>query len=282
MSQEKPVYYCNGKFLPSDIASLSVHDLGLIRGFAVFESLRTYAGKPFLLAEHLDRLFRGARGVGIRPPLSKAQITSLTMKLLKMNKIEDALVRIILTGGPSESLVPVGKASLVIFVDPFHAFPTRQYEKGISMMSTPFSRLHPEYKSTIYFSAVMSTMRALKRGFDEAVYVDQKGSILEGTTYNVFAVLPGPRLVTAENGVLRGITAQHVLRLARRLKIPVLRAPITLPMLRKARELFITSSNRELIPAIKVDSLRIGAGRPGPVTRTLHAVYQQTVNQKFK
>ncbi len=253
---------------------ISVHDLGLIRSFGLFESVRTYGDKPFLLEAHLKRLFGAAKQVGLKPPLNRDAMARVIGSLLRKNDFNESLVRIILTGGLAQGLLPQKQPTLIILVDRLHPFPDWQYEKGIKLMSTPLFRIHPGIKSTVYFSAVVETMRAMRRGFDEVVYVDEDGAILEGTTFSVFAVLPGPRLVTPKDDVLQGITAECVIQLARRLKIPVERHPISPRMLRQAHELFITSSNRELIPAVCVDRLKIGNGQPGPVTRQLHQAYR--------
>lgn len=270
----KPIYFCNGRYVSADQARIFVHDLGLIRGFGLFESVRTYGGKPFLLEGHLKRLFDAATQVGLKPALNRNSMARVIGSLLRKNDFDESLIRIILTGGLSSGFLPQGRSTLIILADRLHPFPARQYKNGIELMSTPLFRIHPEIKSTVYFSAVVETMRAARRGFDEVVYVDKEGAILEGTTFSVFAVLPGPRLVTPKDGVLPGITAECVIQLARRLKIPVERHPISPRMLRQARELFITSSNRELIPAVRVDRLKIGNGKPGPVTRQLHQVYR--------
>ncbi len=263
--------------MPAGKAVLNVRDMGIIRGFGLFESLRTYHGVPFLLSEHLDRLLDAAKRIQLRLPLSKHGFYQIVMKLIRKNQFPDALIRIIVTGGIAPSLVPQGKTSVIILLDPFHAFPPAQYEKGIALKTTPFMRIHPEVKSTVYFGAVLGHREALKNGFTEAVYVDEKGAILEGTTYSVCAVLPGPRLVIPKIRVLHSITADCVIRIAKKKRIPVERRSITRAVRQRALEMFITSSNRELIPVVRVDRQRIGKGRPGIVTRELHRAYRSMV-----
>ncbi len=282
MSSQPSIYFCNGKYLPAHRATISVHDLGLLRGFGLFEALRTYDGQPFLLKAHLDRLFHGAKAIGLKSPLTHSNFKKVITRLLRKNHFDESLIRIILTGGPSDGFLPQKKPTVVILVDPFHPFPSWQYQKGISLMTAPAGRILPEIKSTIYFAAVMQTMKAVRWGFTEVVYVDEQGALLEGTTYNVFAVLAGSRLVTPQNGILAGITAACVLNIARRLHIPVLRKPITPRFLRQSKELFITSSNRELISVIRVNHMRIGNGRPGPVTQQIHMAYQKLTQDLVK
>jgi branched-chain amino acid aminotransferase len=269
-----PIYYVNGKYVPANKAVIPIQDLGLARSFALFDSLRTYLLKPFLLNPHLDRLFNGAKKVGIRSPLSRKDFGNIIQKLIKKNGNQDVLIRMYITGGPTRSILPAGTPSVIIMTDPLHPFPDWQYEKGIKLMTTPTFRIHPDIKSTVYFSAVFESARAARTGFTEIAYVDSKGAILEGSTFNVAAILPGPKLVAAKDGVLAGVTIRCVLDCAKKLKIPVQRSSITPQMIRRAKEMFITSSNRELIPVRQVDRIKIGNGRPGAVTQRLHRAYQ--------
>jgi branched-chain amino acid aminotransferase len=274
----KPIFYfCNGKYVPRDKAVVSIHDIGLLRGYGLFESLRTYDGKPFLLREHIKRLYRGLKFAEIRPPYNAHELDRIIRATIKKNSLPNVLIRIIITGGKTQSLIPQSDPTVMVLVDPLHPFPEWQYERGLALKTTPYPRIHPAIKSIVYFSAVLETRKALRKGFHEVVYVDEKNSLLEGTTYNLFAVLPGPKLITAKEGVLAGVTADCVIKIAKKLRIPVIRSPITQSMLKKAKELFITSSNRELIPAIRVDQLKIGNGKPGPITQKLHQSYKESV-----
>jgi branched-chain amino acid aminotransferase len=274
-----PIYYINGRFVRASQATIPIHDLSFLRGYALFDSLRTYHRKPFLLREHVQRLYYAVKYAGLNPPMSALAYEKTVLRTIQKNKFNDALLRLYVTGGPSTSLLPKGKAGAIIMVDPLHAFPEWQYTKGIALMTSPFRRIYPEIKSTVYFAAVKESLLATKRGFTEVVFVDEQGALLEGTTYSVFAVLPGPRLVTAKDQVLPGITAQTVIGVAKRLKIPVQRSPITSAMLRRSKEVFITSSNRELIPVVRIDRKRIGQGKPGEVTQQLHRAYREVVRK---
>lgn len=277
----KSFYFCNGKYVASDKATVSIHDIGLLRGYAIFESLRTYDGSPFLLREHIVRMFQGLNFSNIRPRYNPVQLEKLVRAAIQKNsKLKNVLIRIIITGGPTQSLVPLNNPTVLVLVDPLHAFPEWQYTKGIALKTTSYPRVIPSIKSTVYFSAVLETQRALKQNYHEVVYTDSKGRILEGSTFNVFAVLPGPRLVTARDDVLAGVTADCVVRIAKRLGITVERSPISNAHLKKAKEMFITSSNRELIPAVKVDKIKIGNGKPGPVTKKLHEEYLREVKKR--
>lgn len=275
----EPVYFLDGRTVRASAARLPIADLAILRGFALFESLRTYGRKPFLLDRHLDRLLGEARRVGLACPYSRAEIARIIQRLLRRNCFPEALIRLLLTGGASPKLIPSGRPTFAVMMDPLPAFPKHQYAKGIALMSIPFERAYPEMKTTNYFAAVWGTMRAVKRGFHEIVYARDNGDLLEGSTFNLFVVLPGQRLITPQKDVLAGVTAGCVLGLARALRIRIARRPIRPADLRRAREAFITSSNREIIPVRRVDRQRIGDGRPGPMTRRLHAAYRDFVGK---
>ncbi len=277
MKSHEPVYFFNGRYVPRSEVRLPVNDLGVMRGFALFESLRTYEGRPFLLHEHVRRLRRAGARVGLKCPYSESQIAGIVDRLFRKNRFSDLLVRILITGGESRRMFPERKPVVVIMADPFHPFPAWQYEKGLDLMSIPFSRIEPDLKSTCYFSAVHGTARAVKHGFAEAVYALPNGDLLEGTTFNLFALMPGGRLVTPRENVLAGVTADCVLKIVRRQGLKVERRPMSRRMLRQAAEMFITSSNREIIPVVRVDHQRVGGKAPGPVTRQIHTAYRRLI-----
>ena len=271
------IYFYNGKYLSREKIKLSCSDLGFIRGFGLYEALRTYCGVPFLLEDHLTRFFKGVKKVGMKSPLDQRAISKVIENLIRKNGLENALIRMVLTGGPASSLLADGKPTFLIMVSLFQPYASWKYKKGVALMTTPFARIYPEIKSTVYFGAVVATMKAVHHGFSEAVYIDENGALIEGTTFNVFAVLPGPRLVTPYEGALAGITRGCTLQLAKKLKIPIQYGLISREVLHKAKELFITSSTRELMPVVRVDRHQIGKGQPGEVTYQLSVAYRAVV-----
>jgi branched-chain amino acid aminotransferase len=268
-----PFFNINGKLIRSDRALLPVQDLAFSRGYGAFESIRTYQGKPFLLEAHLQRLKRTTSLIYLKLPCSLIEIKKRVGQTLKANRFSESLIKIYATGGVSSGFTPENKGTVIIWVEPFKPFPQWQYKKGISLYTTSLTRSFPEIKSTSYLSGVVATVEAKKRGFDEAVFVDRAGAILEGSTFNVFA-LKNNQIITPEKNILIGITAQEVVKLIKKEGLKLVRKPISSSLLKSCSELFITSSNRELIPAIRVNHIKIGNGKPGPVTQSLHQRYQ--------
>ncbi len=270
---KQPRYWANGRIVAADKATVNIRDLGFARGYAVFESIRTYGGVPFQLQAHLDRLAASAEVLALRLPLSLRAFAEAVHKTLEANKFDESLVRLYVTGGESSTMLPEGVASAFIAVDPLHEFPDWQYEKGIHLGLTSLARTLPEAKSTGYLAAVVATLDGKRNGMDEIAFVDAKGAILEGTTFSVLAVV-GKTLITPRQGVLPGVTCTIVEELARHARMTVTIRSITKADIAKASELFITSSNREIIPVTKLEGKKIGSGKPGPVTRSLLNTYR--------
>ena len=267
------LFNVDGKLIRADQATVSVQDLGFSRGYGAFESIRTYQKIPFRLEAHLKRLKLTAALIHLKLPSTLMEIKKRIFATLKANSFSESLIKIYVTGGISSGFTPQKKGTVIIWIEPFHNFPSWQYTKGISLYTTSLVRSFPEAKSTSYLSGVVATLEAKKKNFDEAVFVNDKGAILEGTTFNVFAI-KNKTLITPKKHILLGITAQEVIRLAKKEKFTLICRPLSSSDIKTCSELFITSSNRELIPVRNVNQTQIGNGKPGAQTRRLHQLYQ--------
>jgi branched-chain amino acid aminotransferase len=261
-------YYVDGKFVPDSDAALPLNDLGLLRGFGVFDFMRTYSGKPIFIADHLKRLSRSAAQIGIDLPWSESELAALVHEALGRNDHVESNVRIVVTGGPSPDFItPQGKPRLVIMVTPLSRFPEGWYADGAKIITVDHGRAVPGAKSTDYLRAIMVLAEARRQHAIEVVYTDPEGWVYEGTTSNLFAVING-RLVTPGERVLHGITRQKTIALAEKT------APVDVRNLQRhelfsADEVFITSSNRLIVPIVQVNEQRIADGKPGKRTREL-------------
>ncbi len=261
-------YYVDGRFVPDSEAVLPINDLGILRGFGVFDFMRTYSGKPIFINDHVQRLFRSASQVGLVLPWTETELTELVRETLRRNDHPESNVRIVVTGGPSTDFItPQGKPRLVIMVTPLSRFPESWYADGAKILTVDHERTIPGAKSTDYLRAIMVLAEARRRNAIEVVYTDPEGWVYEGTTSNIFAVING-RLVTPGERILCGITRQKTIELAEKT------APVDIRNLQRhellaAEEVFITSSNRLIVPIVQVDEDRIADGRPGRRTRGL-------------
>jgi len=281
--------WMDGQECPAAAASVSVFDRGFLYGDSVFETLRTYAGRPFALAEHVERLAESARKVFIDLPVGtdvlRSEILAACAASVRAGvEPRELYVRSMVTRGVGALGLDPGLASRplrVIITTPLSPPAPELYEHGIATVTYRAARLadHTEAsgaKLGNYLVAVLATRKAAIAGAKEALIVDSAGQVLEGATSNVFwldgaGVLHTPGL---DSGILGGITRKHLLSVARALGRKVDETTPSLDELLSAREVFISSSVRELLPVVAVDGQPIGGGRPGPVTRELHAAFR--------
>jgi len=262
------IYYVDGKFVPDSEAVFPINDLGLLRGYGCFDFMRTYNGRVIFIQDHVQRLFRSATQIGIELPLSESELIQLVEETLRRNPPVESNVRILVTGGTSPDFItPQGRPRIAIMVAPLSQYPPAWYAEGAKIITVAHTRAIPGAKTIDYIRAIMVLAEARQKGAIEAVYVDPDGFVREGTTSNIFAFI-GDRLVTPGMDILNGITRQKVLGLAEGIYSVDIR-DLRRRELVHADEVFITSSNRLIVPIARVDDEVIGAGRPGERTQAV-------------
>lgn len=281
--------WLNGRVLPARRAVVSALDRGLLHGDGVYDTWRTYGGRPFALRAHLARLAAGARRLGLPPPGPAARWERLTRRIVAANRLPDAAVRLTITrGAAGDALWPVARVrpTMLLTVRPLPADLARRQTAGVAAVLLPFPRdagpTWGEVKLVGHASAVVGKRLAARRGAAEGLYVTPDGAVTEATTANVFAV-EGGRVVTppVAAGVLPGVTRSLVVALARRAGIAVREEPLPAARLRRADECFLTASSVEIVPVVRLDGRRVGDGRPGPVTRRLQAAFARAVRRRL-
>jgi branched-chain amino acid aminotransferase len=259
------VYYVDGKFVPQEEAVLPLGDLAILRGYGVFDFLRTYGGRPFHLDAHIRRLENSAKLIKLSCPWSQTEISEIVHETMKRNEFAESNIRLLITGGDSDdSITPGSKPRLLVMISPLKQFPDQWYKGGVHIITTHITRYIPGAKSIDYIRAIMALDNAQAAGAVESLYVDGQGLVLEGTTSNLFAVIKG-QLITPSIDILPGVTRDVVLDLTAPEFKPELKM-IQKEDILAADELFLTSSNKEVLPVTKVDGMTIGSGRPGPKT----------------
>jgi branched-chain amino acid aminotransferase len=266
--------------MPPHEARVSPFDFGFLYGDGLFETLRTYGGAPFRLRAHLERLRSGVEALGIPgvPPLSVLE--EWIGKTLARSALPEAYLRITVTRGRGQrGLDPSGCEAATVFIA---ALPLRppaaSFETGLQAVFLwprhSGEQPPPTLKSTSYQRGVLARSRLVREGAGEGFFLDEHGHVTEGSVSNVFAVHQGALLTPPAHACLPGITRQEVLTIARELGLPVHEAPLPRERLAEAEELFVTSSLMELMPVVRLQGRPVGEGRPGPVTRNLHRLYQ--------
>lgn len=262
------ISYVNGKYVTSDQAYLPLQDLGIVRGYGVFDFLRTYNGVPFKLREHVQRLQKSAELIGLSLPWSTEEIEAISQDTLGRNNLPEANIRIVVTGGSSADFItPIGQPSLAVIVTPVSSYPVEYYERGVKVGTVQMERFIPRAKTLNYISAIMALQQAKLTNGIEALYINQQGHVLEGTTTNFF-VFRESQLITPKENILNGITRNVVLELAKN-RFEIVEQPIFYSELSRYDEAFITSSTKEIMPVVQIDELDISKGKPGENTQLL-------------
>ena len=272
------IYYVNGEFVLDNQAQISVNDLSVIRGYGVFDFLRTYNGIPFHLNDHLKRLQRSARLIGLKLPHSIAKIGEIVQETLSRNNHKESNIRIVVTGGlSSDGITPGDSPSLLVMVTAVKQMPAEWYTNGAKVITSHVDRFMPGAKSINYIPAILCQNEARNQQAIEAVYVDRNGFILEGTTSNIFAFI-GDTLITPPcDRVLPGITRQVALALAKN-EFTVVERPLHKDEIRLLDEVFLASSIREIVPIVAIDSIEISGGKPGNRTGKIMELFRANTN----
>ena len=271
-------WYIGGQWVHPDKATISINDIGVLRCYSVFESLRTYNHRPFHLAEHLERLYRSAILIEMEIPWSSKQLADIVREIIARNTYQHAAIRLLVTGGESEDgILPSGNPLLVVLITPLGERDMEQFAKGCKLITTKLQRVSPEAKTANYVAAVRALKEALRRNAVDALFVNEREHVLEATRSNFF-IFRGDTLVTPRRGILIGVTRNVVLELARNLFV-VEERPVLLEELALADEAFITSSSKEITPVVQIDDLLIGDGKPGPRTYQLEQRFIEMVER---
>jgi branched-chain amino acid aminotransferase len=251
----------DGRIGPAEELRIPVTDEGLLRGDGAFEVMRLYRGRPFALADHLERLGRSCEGLRLQPDLDA--LTGELAALLEGAGPVDALLRVVVTRGGRR----------IAIVEPL---PHRPPVARVATITYAPGRILDGLKTLSYAGNMLAGRLAKERGFDEGLLVTPHGRVLEGPTWTFFWV-DGGALCTPplEDHILASITRARLLE-----EYEVTERPCTLDDLRAAEEAFIASTVREVMPIAAVDDIELPAA-PGPVTLDAHARFQRRVEREL-
>lgn len=268
----------NGQLVPREEARVSVWDSGFQSGDAVYEGLRVYGGAVFRLDEHVDRLFRCARSIGIDIPLPKSEVADSIRGTVRANGLTDnAHVRITVTRGAkpvtgmNPDLATAGEPTIVVIAEPKPpSFP----KSGISLVTasirrSPAACLDPKLHTCNQLGQILAKMEANVARADEALMLDVNGFVAETNSANIFAIMGSELATPTRDACMPGLTRAMVLEMAPSVGLSVSERNISQADLYGADEVFISGTVCEIVPVILIDGRRIGSGKPGPVTTRL-------------
>lgn len=266
--------YYDGQWLAANDVRFPPSDLGLQRGFGVFETLRATGSLIFQAERHLARLRQSAQLIGLPYLWTDDVMHGIWTEGVAKNGFVETGLKVIITGGPSPFLEQAAGPVLFVQFRPHHRYPAALYEQGATLRTSPLLRELPEVKSLNYLSSVVAWRTAQAAGDHEALFVGRDQLVRECATANFFAVQAGT-LITPAEGILLGTTRELVLELARATGLVVTEQPLPLPTALACQEAFITSVNRRIMPVVAIDGQPIGQRQIGSVSKHLMNEFSQ-------
>jgi len=297
MPETPQIMYVSGRMVAEAEATVSALDAGLLLGAGLFETLRTYSGRPFRLARHMARMRASGQFFRIFVRETDDEIAAVIARLLEANGLPDARIRITATRGPvieglSDDEAPW--ATLLVTAGGQVTYPPDLYERGATAVVSDIRANETDpvtfHKTTNYLANLLAIRDAHSGGATEALRFNTRNRLAEGAISNVFLVSAG-RLLTppVEDGLLAGITREAVLEVAAEIGVPAEQRSLTVDDMLAADEVLLTNAIMEVMPVVRFEKHEVGPkddpdrlGRPGPITRRLAEAYKALVERETK
>jgi branched-chain amino acid aminotransferase len=276
----------DGEWTSSGEARIGVLDHGLLYGDGVFEGIRFYGRRAFLLDQHLRRLADSARAIALELPMGADGFAALCAEAIERTGLEDGYLRLVVTRGQGALGVSphtCARPTVVLIAAPLALYAAEAYRDGLVLVTSSLRRaspdsLPPQVKSLNYLTSVLASIEARRQGADEAIILNAHGHVAECTADNLFVVRDGTlRTPSTSGGALAGITRGLVLRLAREQEVPAEEAELTPSDVWTADELFLTGTGAEIVPVRVVDGRPLPVERP--VTERLLAAFRAFIDE---
>lgn len=278
--------WIDGQLVDKADAKISVYDHGLLYGDGVFEGIRVYNSRIFECDAHLRRLYDSAKAVRLTIPIAPPQLKAAMEQTYKANHFTDCYIRVVVTRGPGDlGIDPKKSAKPTVFIitDLISVYPRELYDKGMAVITSSFTRNHPNatpprIKSLNYLNNILAKIEANDAGVSEAIMLNHEGNVSECTADNLF-IVRGSQVQTPSmhDGILEGVTRNVILSLCRKHGIDCVEKTLQRHDVYVAEEVFVTGTGAEVMPVTQVDGRAIGTGEPGPITRRLIRVFHEHV-----
>lgn len=255
----------NEDFVLKNEASILISDLSIQRGYGIFDFFRTVRNEPVFLEDHLDRFFYSASQMYLEVNLTRSEIKQLVNQLIEKNNIPDSGIRITLTGGYAEDGYSLAKSNLLITQSAF-TFNNEIFKKGIRLITCNHQRQLPSVKTIDYLMAIHLEPFIKAQNADDVLYYNGN-EITECPRSNFFIVTQKSEVLTPSKNILKGITRKKILGFS---DLNVRETSVTLDDIKTAKEAFITSTTKNVLPVFEIDSIAIGDGKPGRITAQIY------------
>lgn len=275
------IAYVNGCYLAHTEAGVHIEDRGLQFADGIYEVLGVIGGYPLDEEEHLDRLERSVREIGMALPMGRRAIKLVSRELVRRNNLQNALVYMQVTRGavrrdhPAPQMPP--RPTLIMTVKPINlTVNAERRTKGVSAIVLPDERwARRDIKSTALLPNILAKTKARDAGAFEAILTDADGFVTEGASTTFWIVDEAGTLITRDlsHAVLPGVTRRVILDAAREAQIPVVERRFTPDEAKSARETFLSAATLGATAVVEIDNVPVGDGHPGPLTRRIQELY---------
>ncbi|TAK37723.1 MAG: amino acid aminotransferase [Saprospiraceae bacterium] len=267
-------YSVNGALVPKETAALGVSDLAILRGYGLFDYFLVISGQPLFFEDYLDRFWSSAEQLQLEVPVSRKELARRIFEVIRANGELNAAIRLVLTGGyAADGYTPPGRANLLILEHALPTYPASKYDDGSTLMLYEYQRPLPTTKTINYVVGINLLPQMIAAGAEDLLF-HFGGFITETTRANFFIVKENGTIVTAGEGILEGVTRKHALHIARQ-HYKVEERALALDELQTAKEAFITSTTKRVMPVVRVGGTIIGNGKPGEVSRRLFELLRE-------
>lgn len=272
---DNKIVYLNGQYLPLDEAKISVMDRGFLFGDGIYEVIPSYSGHLFHFQKHMERLENSLSSIRLANPHDRAQWLEILTPLLDANLDQSIYLQITRGVASKRDHAFPENVTPTVFAMCSNIVPFADLDSGVKAISIDDSRWELcNVKATTLLANILLRQQAVEKGCAEAILV-KDGYVTEGAASNIFAVVDGI-LITPPIGheILPGITRDVILEIAKQNDIPYSEDVISLDALKTASEIWLTSSTREIIPVVQLDTEIIANGKPGPIWQTMNQLFQ--------
>ncbi len=267
--------YLNGNYIPLNEAKVSVLDRGFLFGDGVYEVIPSYSGHLFHFQDHLQRLENSLAGIKLANPHSREQWLEILIPLLDPQFDQYIYLQITRGVASKRDHAFPDNVPATVFAMCSNIVPFADLNNGIKAISVDDSRWQfCNIKAITLLGNILHRQEAIENGSAEALLI-KEGYVVEGAASNIFAVIDGILTTPAKsNSILPGITRDVILDIARKNDIPCREDNISFASIQAASEIWVTSSTREIIPVVELDSKLVGDGKPGSVWHIINHLFQ--------
>lgn len=264
------ICFINNQLTSYSDARVHVSDLGLQRGYGIFDYFLSTNGHIHFFEDYLDRFYNSAQMLNLAIPVERDELKEKIEFLVKENKLHQSAIKLLLTGGNSEDLYTPSSSNFLILNLPIHQHPGDLIE-GIKLMLLDYQRFRPEIKTTFYLPSISLLPELKQKGAIELLF-HHNGIVTETTRANFFLIKNG-KLITPASGILMGITRKHILKVASTM-MEIEEREVKLNEIFDADEAFITGTTKHIAPVIGIDGQVIGMGKSGFLTLKLYEAFK--------